>query len=118
MEYQIAERVGFKNIIFNGPIKKEGILHHALDSKSIVNLDSEYEIESVIRYRQANPDISLGVGLRINVMLSDSKGNSNIQCGLKTGRFGFSSDNLAWSIKRLRDYNIKIISLHGPYIIY
>lgn len=113
MEYQIAENLGFKNIIFNGPIKKEAVLFHALNSKALVNLDSGYEVDSVINYKQEHLQERVEIGLRINVMLTDSEGNSTIQCGLKAGRFGFTMSDLERTIKRLRDNNIKIVSLHG-----
>lgn len=113
MEYQLAEQLGFEKIILNGPIKKESILYHAIESRAIINLDSEYEVESVCKYRELHPNTTIKVGLRINVMLTDSEGNSTIQCGLRVGRFGFPLDILDKNISRLRDNNIIINSLHG-----
>lgn len=113
MEFQLAEKLGFKNIIFNGPIKRESILYHALDKGAIVNLDSAYEVDSVCKYKQCHPDVQIKVGLRVNVMLTDKDGNSTIQCGLRAGRFGFPNDILDENIKKLKEAGIVINSLHG-----
>ncbi|MGM9846272.1 MAG: hypothetical protein ACI30K_08635 [Muribaculaceae bacterium] len=113
MEFMLAKKLGFDNIIFNGPIKRPDILSEALDCGAIVNLDSEYEIYTVISYKQKHPHNDIKVGLRININLTDDKGNSTIQCGLRFGRFGFPDDILERNIHRLRQAGIKIISLHG-----
>lgn len=113
MEYTLAEKLGFTNIIFNGPIKKDNILYHAIESGSIINLDSEYEIESVCKYKEEHPDASIKVGLRINIMLTYANGQSSIQSGLRTGRFGFPYEILESNIVKLREHNIKINSIHG-----
>ena len=113
MELDFAIKLGFKNIIFNGPIKTESALLKAISYCAIINLDSEYEVDYMCKYKTDNPATELKVGLRVNVHLTDEKGNSTVQCGLREGRFGFAHDILSDSINRLRNAGIKIFSLHG-----
>lgn len=113
MEYNLAQRIGFEHVIFNGPIKKEDVLHTALKEKSIINLDSMYEVESVIQYKINHPSEDISIGLRLNIDLTDDNGVSKVQCGLRVGRFGFTRSLLEESVCKLRNHNIKIVSLHG-----
>ena len=113
MEYELAERIGFKKIIFNGPIKRSGILAKAIENGAIVNLDSVYEIDWICQYKKSHPDKNLKVGLRVNINLLDENGKSTIQCGLRFGRFGFPEDILAENIDRLKENDIRIVSIHG-----
>lgn len=113
MEYALAEKIGFDKIIFNGPIKRTALLYHALESNALVNLDSEYEVELVCQYKKDHPQTDVNVGLRININLTDEKGNSTIQCGLRFGRFGFPDTILGANIEKLRAIGVRIIGLHG-----
>lgn len=113
MEYSLAKRIGFDKIIFNGPIKKTVSLKKALADKAIINIDSRYELDTVLEYKAEHPNDVVGVGLRLNVNLTDKEGISKVQCGLRVGRFGFSEKMLEEIIPMLRDKDIKIISLHG-----
>ena len=113
MEYFLAKRIGFDKIIFNGPIKKTVSLKKALADKAIINIDSRYELDTVLEYKAEHPNDVVGVGLRLNVNLMDKEGISKVQCGLRVGRFGFSEKMLEEIIPMLRDKDIKIISLHG-----
>ena len=113
MEYALAEKIGFDKIIFNGPIKRTAILYHALDNGALVNLDSEYEVELVCKYKQEHPFSDVCVGIRININLTDENGNSTIQCGLRFGRFGFPDAIIGANIERLRAAGVRIIGLHG-----
>lgn len=113
MEMQIAKRIGFDHIIFNGPIKTERALFSALEDGVIINLDSGYEIDSILKYRKENPHKDISVGLRINVKLTDANGESMIQCGLRSGRFGFTIESLLKTIPALLEAKVKIVSIHG-----
>lgn len=113
MEYELAKKIGFEHIIFNGPIKHSSIFKKALEHKAIINLDSEYEVEMVCEYAKEHPDAEIKVGIRININLTDENGNSTIQCGLRFGRFGFPDDIIGKNIDKLRKADIKIISIHG-----
>ncbi len=113
MEYALAKKIGFDKIIFNGPIKKEDTLILALDDHAIINLDSQYEVDSIIRYRELNPDKSVSIGIRLNIDLVGEDGMSKVQCGLRVGRFGFTPQMLKEIIPILNSHNIKIVSIHG-----
>ena len=113
MEYALAEKIGFDKIIFNGPIKRTPNLYHALENGALVNLDSEYEVEFVCKYKKEHPNADVSVGMRININLTDENGNSTIQCGLRFGRFGFPDSIIGSNIEKLRLAGIKIIGLHG-----
>lgn len=114
-EYDLAIKMGFpgKRIIYNGPVKKTEDIFYALGNNSLVNLDSSQEVESVLKYRSENPKKKIEIGLRINIDLKDSSGESHVQCGLREGRFGFSSEVLPIIIDLLHKNNIDITSLHG-----
>lgn len=113
MEYSLAKYLGYENIIFNGPIKKEAAIINALKDKAIINIDSLYELETVIKYKEENPIENVEVGLRLNIDLTNDEGISKIQCGLRVGRFGFTYSMLRDVIPLLHEKGIKIISLHG-----
>lgn len=113
MEYELARKIGFEKIIFNGPIKRPAIFKKALEHGSVINLDSEYEVDMICQYAQEHPEKVLKVGMRININLTDENGNSTIQCGLRFGRFGFPTEIIGKNIERLREAGVKIISLHG-----
>lgn len=113
MEYELAKKIGFEHIIFNGPIKRPSIFKKALEHNAIINLDSEYEVDMVCEYAKEHSDAEIKVGMRININLTDENGNSTIQCGLRFGRFGFPDDIIGKNIDKLRKVGIKIISIHG-----
>jgi diaminopimelate decarboxylase len=118
LEYDLALKVGQepKKIVFNGPVKHYEDVELALGNHSIVNLDSWSEIDHVAEYAAKNPNEAVQVGLRINIGLSDNKGQSHIQEQLKVGRFGFdpSDQNLEKVLSRLASIgNVTVNSLHG-----
>lgn len=113
MEYELAKSLGYKQIIFNGPIKKEKVLIDALQSGCIVNLDSKYEVEFIKSYQKARNCSELRVGLRLNIDLRSDDGQSHVQNGLREGRFGFTIDTIGEIITTLKDYNVEIVSIHG-----
>ena len=87
MEYELAVKMGFDKIIFNGPIKRPNTFVRALERGAIINIDTEYEVDYLCQYKHEHPDADLKVGMRININLTDENGNSTIQCGLRFGRF-------------------------------
>lgn len=115
MEYGIAELIGFKGnqIILNGPIKGDSFLKRALENGSIVNLDSAYEADSIIKYKKQFPNKDMRVGLRINMELNTRNGGSALQGGLPESRFGFTDKVLEDVIPALKKSGIKIHALHG-----
>ena len=113
MEYELARKIGFENVIFNGPIKRTAIFEKALKQGAIINLDSEYEVDMLCDHVKQHPTTEIKIGMRININLTDENGNSTIQCGLRFGRFGFPSEIIGRNIERLREAEVKIVSLHG-----
>lgn len=113
MEYELARKLGFDKIVFNGPIKRPQICMRALEDGAIVNLDNEYEVDLVCQYKREHPHADIGVGMRINISLCDENGRSTIQCGLRLGRFGFPQDILERNVTRLKSAGIKIVAIHG-----
>lgn len=114
MEYELALQMGFSgdHIILNGPIKREDLIKKAIRNKSIVQLDSEYEVDSVIKISKEIPD-SVQVGLRVNMEINTDECHSAIQAGLKESRFGFPMSVLPPIVSKLKDNRVKIVSLHG-----
>jgi diaminopimelate decarboxylase len=114
MEYELALKMGFesKHIILNGPIKRPELLKKAILNNSIVQLDSDYEVDSVISLSR-KVDCEVRVGLRVNMEINTNNSQSAVQAGLKESRFGFSTAGLNSAIKKLKECRIKIISLHG-----
>lgn len=92
LEYDLALRVGqdAEKIIFNGPIKEYADIELALKNRSLINLESWYEIDHLAAYAKKHPTATIEVGLRINVDLRDAHGVSTLQGGLDSSRFGFA----------------------------
>ena len=113
MEFEIAKKIGFNNFIFNGPIKTDKNLEAAIEADAIINLDSEYEVDFICKYKSEHPECNPKIGLRINIRLIDQEGRSTIQCGLRQGRFGFPEYLHEQIINRLSSAGMDIVSLHG-----
>ncbi len=113
MEYNLAIQKGFQKdrIIFNGPIKSLEDIRTALQNKSILQLDSEYEVDHVLKIHNENPSAEIRIGLRINMEVGT--GSIALQGGLRQSRFGFTNDMLKRVVPLLKSAGVKIISLHG-----
>lgn len=115
LEYQIALRIGYapKQIIYNGPIKREDEFFFALDQGSLINIDSFYEIAYLEKYRENNPTKKISVGIRVNIRIKDEDGNSAIYGQEDVGRFGFARNEISEVVDRLNKIECDIVSLHG-----
>ncbi len=115
MEYRMALQLGYSGnrIIFNGPNKSFDDIMTAVKNGSILQLDSAYEIEHVLRLHKENPELEICIGLRINMEIMSDAGKSAIQAGLHESRFGFTNKVLQEIIPTLKKSGIRIISLHG-----
>lgn len=115
MEFDLAEKIGFEyhKIIYNGPIKSYNSILKAIDKGCIVNLDSEYEINHVIKIKNQYPDKQINIGLRINMIINTNHNKSAIQDGYEYSHFGLSDVDLDKLIPILKANNINIVSLHG-----
>lgn len=119
LEYDLAIKIGEepKKIIFNGPLKSKEDIHYALTNKSIINLDSIYELEFVKEYALNNQNNLIKIGLRLNFDISD-QGESALQEGYEVSRFGIcvENGNLDYVFNELRDVkNIRVAGLHGHF---
>lgn len=115
LEYKIAEFSGYpcNKIIFNGPIKRKEELFYALKNHTLVNIDSNYELDYIEEYQKNRGFKKLDIGIRINIALSQDNGQANVYGGANIGRFGFLQEEIATVIYRLNKMNCNIVSLHG-----
>ena len=119
MEYDLAIRIGEKpsRIIFNGPLKIYDDIVTALEGNSILNLDSFYEIEMLVKYAAKNSGHQFKVGLRVNFNLTVDSGNP-LQSDFKFRRFGFcvENGNFETAVNKLKQLpNVKVVGLHGHF---
>lgn len=68
MEYQLAKRIGYenRNIIFNGPIKGEGLFEHLLLG-GVANIDSLDEMRTVVEFAQEHKNVEIRLAFRVNI---------------------------------------------------
>lgn len=107
MEYYYALKIGVpaKKIIFNGPYKSEICLEEALLAGSIVNIDSQRDLDITISTANNNPDKDFSVALRCNFEINEKS----------ISRFGFDTESLVFTsaIKALQEQdNILLAGLH------
>ncbi|MFZ3591242.1 diaminopimelate decarboxylase [Bacillus sp. DJP31] len=119
LEYDLAIKIGEDptKIIFNGPIKRREDIHTALKNRSIVNLDSFYELDFVKEYAQMHSYEQIKIGLRVNFDLTQD-GVSPHQEGYEISRFGFCVENgsLARALKDLLEsQNVQVVGFHGHF---
>lgn len=88
-EYLLSEKCGFDKtqIIFNGPIKGEELFKKAISGHSILNIDSEEELEYLKKYH-GEKDI-LGIRINVNPDYFSVEDTSFKEDGF---RFGFSDE--------------------------
>lgn len=115
MEYELAEHIGFEgsHIIYNGPVKSYESILKAINNQSILNVDSKYEIEHLLKIRNEYPDKKVQVGLRVNMVINTNHNQSAIQDGYAFSHFGFSEQDLSSVVSLLNRVGIDIVSLHG-----
>ncbi len=110
-EYELAKHIGYKNIIYNGPMKSQETFVEALNNNAIVNIETHREIEWL-----KNITKNVAIGLRINFDLEKYCPNESA-CGTEGGRFGFCFENgvleqVIAEIKTMPNVTIKGIHLH------
>jgi len=90
-EYQLALLAGYKpdKIVFNGPIKTDGYLAKSLSEGSIVNIDSQHELDFILRKK---PIIRGSIGVRVNMNPTLFPGD-DVGYQEEGFRFGFSEEN-------------------------
>lgn len=108
-EYDLAAKLGFEHVIYNGPVKGKRSFDDALQRGYIVNLDAKRELDWLEEY--AGTDIA--VGLRVNFDV-ESECPGETSGGQEGSRFGFSYETgeFAEALDRLRQMNIRLAGLH------
>ena len=91
-EYHLALSCGFSpdEIVFNGPIKGRAWLRYAMAKGSLVNVDSESDVEWAVEYAAESP-APVKVGVRVNIDLEAACPGETVT-GNAGGRSGFSSE--------------------------
>lgn len=87
-EYQLAILCGFKphEIVFNGPIKEKEYFIEAIKQGSIVNMDSQKELEMFLTEYQ-NFNDKIGIRVNVDTSIFNSGDIDYVEDGF---RFGFS----------------------------
>lgn len=100
-EYDLASALGFKRLVFNGPVKGKEHFLKAVEDGQIVNIDSKRELDWL---EELPSDCQASVGLRVNVALPEDETFS---------RFGFGMEELKEAAGRIRALpNVRIAGLH------
>lgn len=108
-EYELAERLGFSHMIYNGPVKGKASFLRALSGGAIVNLDAERELDWL---REAGR-IDASVGLRVNFDL-ETICPGETSAGAEGSRFGFSYEKgaFAGALRRLEEMGHTLSGVH------
>lgn len=100
-EYDLAASLGFKRIVFNGPLKGKEHFLKALEAGHIVNIDSKRELQWL---EELPSGVRASVGLRVNVSLPEDETFS---------RFGFDEKELSQAIGLINNLpGVRLAGLH------
>ena len=68
MEYRLAKKLGYENkdIVYNGPIKGEGLFEH-LALGGVANIDHLEEMKSVLCFAQEHASQTIRIAFRVNI---------------------------------------------------
>ena len=113
LEFKLAKEINYdyKKIIFNGPNKGKKVFIDSIKQGSIVNIDSQRELEW-LKEERFNEEVS--VGIRVNFNL-EKECPGETAMGLDGGRFGFSLENgdLEKVVKEIDELeNVKVSGIH------
>ena len=89
-EYELAEYMGYTQIIYNGPVKGKASFQRACDAGYMINLDAMREVAWLKEL--ASEAHTVKVGVRVNFDL-ESMCPGEASGGTEGGRFGFSYEN-------------------------
>lgn len=91
-EYELAEFMGYENIIYNGPVKGRDSFEKACRKGQIVNIDADREIRWLQEICAVKPEKRIKVGIRVNFDL-EGMCPGEASGGEEGGRFGFNYEN-------------------------
>lgn len=101
-EYELSRMCGYKEdrIIFNGPAKDDSLFLEAIEKGSIVNIDSQHELQ-VFNQNVKGYKPNMGIRINIDTALFNEKDIFYQDDGF---RFGFSEENgeLAEAVNTIR----------------
>ena len=106
-EYKMAKKLGYdgRQIIFNGPYKKDSELSVALYEGALVNIDNFEELERIIRFDKKS-NLRRNVGIRVNTEIPN----------LQKSHFGFSIDTNEATLAVKKIYESRNLSLTNFHI--
>lgn len=113
-EYELAEYMGYEQIIYNGPVKGERSFFRACRAGNIINIDAKREIEWLRDICSLNPGLSVKVGIRVNFDL-EAMCPGEASGGEEGGRFGFNYENGSFqqAVAELRKISgVKLTGIH------
>ena len=110
-ELWLAEKIGFTDIIVNGPAKSEALYHKAMHSKvKMFSLESEGEILRALSM-PSDGDDDLRIGIRICPRLSTL--NQRTSSGAKNSPYGLTSDEAISAAEKIQDMaNLRFVGFH------
>ncbi|KAF8733352.1 hypothetical protein HU200_014957 [Digitaria exilis] len=113
-ELRLALHAGFDptRCIFNGNGKTLEDLKLAAESGVFVNVDSEFDLENIVRAARATGK-RVPVLLRINPDV-DPQVHPYVATGNKTSKFGIRNEKLQWFLDSIKSYSneIKLVGVH------
>ncbi|ONM62723.1 Diaminopimelate decarboxylase 2 chloroplastic [Zea mays] len=113
-ELRLALQAGFDpaRCIFNGNGKTLEDLKLAAESGVFVNVDSEFDLENIVRAARATGK-KVPVLLRINPDV-DPQVHPYVATGNKTSKFGIRNEKLQWFLNSIKSYSneIKLVGVH------
>ncbi|CAL4905431.1 unnamed protein product [Urochloa decumbens] len=113
-ELRLALQAGFDptRCIFNGNGKTLDDLKLAAESGVFVNVDSEFDLENIVRAAKATGK-KVPVLLRINPDV-DPQVHPYVATGNKTSKFGIRNEKLQWFLDSIKSYSsdIKLVGVH------
>jgi len=113
-ELRLALEAGFEptRCIFNGNGKTLEDLKLAAESGVFVNVDSEFDLENIVRAARATGK-RVPVLLRINPDV-DPQVHPYVATGNKTSKFGIRNEKLQWFLDSIKSYSndIKLVGVH------
>ncbi|CAL4898124.1 unnamed protein product [Urochloa decumbens] len=113
-ELRLALQAGFDptRCIFNGNGKTLDDLKLAAESGVFVNVDSEFDLENIVRAARATGK-KVPVLLRINPDV-DPQVHPYVATGNKTSKFGIRNEKLQWFLDSIKSYSndIKLVGVH------
>ncbi|XP_066358843.1 probable diaminopimelate decarboxylase, chloroplastic [Miscanthus floridulus] len=113
-ELRLALQAGFDptRCIFNGNGKTFEDLKLAAESGVFVNVDSEFDLENIVRAARATGK-KVPVLLRINPDV-DPQVHPYVATGNKTSKFGIRNEKLQWFLDSIKSYpdEIKLVGVH------